>query len=62
MENDIGANEITVELFATNEGVASVTQPLSRARTRMPVAERQIVAHAKRRLDSALRTLQGAVA
>ena len=58
----MGADEIDVKLVVANGSVESALRHLLRAWTRMPVAEGHVAAHPRRRIDSALRTLQGAIA
>lgn len=61
-ENEVGADEIDVELVVANGSVESALRHLLRAFTHMPVAEGHMAAYPRRHIDSALRTLQGAIA
>ena len=61
-ENEMGADEIDMELVVANGSVESALRHLLRAWTRMPVAEGHMATHPRRHIDSALRTLQEAIA
>ena len=61
-ENEIGADEVNVELAAANGSVESVLRHLSRAWRRIVVAERRTANDPRRHIDPALRIQQGAVA
>lgn len=58
----MGADGIDVELVVANWTVEPALRHLLRAWTRIPVAEGHMAAHPRRHIDSALRTLQGAIA
>lgn len=58
----MGADEIDVELVVANGSVESALRHLLGAWAHMLVAERHMAACPRLYIDSALRTLQGAVA